>query len=826
LRLLAEGFLIYERVNPCFSCGRIDVRETSGKKGENFMASMRRKRLQTIIALSVFVVLLTTAELAKAVTLYGVTASNQLIRFDSATPNNVTVVGTITGLQSGENILGIDFRPATGQLYALGSTGRLYIINKTNASATLVAPLSVALNGTDFGFDFNPVPDRLRIVSNTGQNLRVNPNDGSTIVDGTLNPGTPSVTAAGYTNNFAGATSTTLYVIDTNTDQLLIQNPPNNGTLNPVGSLGVDASSANGFDIFAGDGIAYAALTVSGTTSLYTINLMTGAATLVGPIGSGSTSLRGLAADMGTTAGYMAFGVTMSNNLISFNTARPAIILSTLPITGLQTGENIVGIDFRPATGQLYALGSNSRLYIINPSTGAATFVASLSVALNGTDFGVDFNPVPDRLRVVSNTGQNLRINVADGSTIVDGTLNPGTPTVTAAAYTNSFPGATSTTLYVIDTGTDQLLIQNPPNNGTLNPVGPLGFNATNTNGFDISTGNNTALAVLQVGSTIGLYSINLANGSASFIGPVGNGMTALRGFAVVSGSTASGSIASALDFDGDRRQDIAIFRPSNNNWFILRSSTGNFFGFPFGLSSDILTPGDYDGDGRSDVAVFRPSEGRWYILRSSDNQVITAQFGLSGDQPVQRDYDGDGKTDLAVARNVSGSKIWYILNSSNNSIRIEQFGLSTDVVVPGDYDGDGRFDIAVRRGSGSSQAIYYMLQSTAGFAARQFGLGSDIMVPGDYDGDGRTDLAVVRPGTNWIWYVLLSSNNSLLAVQLGGQGQTPAQADYDGDGRTDIASFDPASAAFYYIRSSNGSLTIQPFGQSGDIPVASHNVF
>lgn len=762
----------------------------------------------------------------KAVTLFGVNASNQLIRFDSTTPNNVTVIGNITGLQSGESILGIDFRPATGQLYALGSTGRLYIINKANAVATLAATLSVSLNGTDFGFDFNPVPDRLRIVSNTGQNLRVNPNDGSTIVDGALNPGSPSVTAAGYTNNFAGATSTTLYVIDTGSDRLLIQNPPNNGTLVDVGPLGVDATSANGFDIFAGDGIAYAALTVAGSTGLYTINLSTGAATLVGSIGDGMMSLRGLAADMGVVSGFSAVGVTTTNNLIFFNTARPAVITKTLSITGLQSGENILGIDFRPADGMLYALGSNSRLYRINLNTGVASLVAPLSVMINGTDFGFDFNPVPDRLRIVSNTGQNLRVNPNDGSTIADNPLNPGSPSVTAAGYTNSFPGATTTTLYVIDTGSDRLQIQNPPNNGTLNDVGPLGFNATGVNGFDISVGNNTAYAVFQVGTTTGLYSINLSNGNASFIGPVGSGVTALRGFAVLPGSLASGGVTPSLDFDGDRRQDIANFRPSNNNWIILRSSTGNFSGFPFGTTGDILVPGDYDGDGSSDVAIFRPSEGNWYILQSSNNQLLTVKFGISGDRPVARDYDGDGRTDIAVVRSESGGLVWYILNSSNNSLRMERFGLSTDALAPGDYDGDGRFDIAVRRGTGTQQAIYYILGSTVGFSAFQFGIGNDIIVPGDYDGDGRTDLAVIRRGTNWIWYILRSSDSSLLSVQFGTDGQIPVQADYNGDGRTDIAVFNPADASYYYVRSSDNATVIQPFGQSSDVPVARHNVF
>src|SRR5215204_2232948 len=91
-----------------------------------------------------------------AATLYGVTTGNSLMRFDSATPGTVTTVGAITGLQGGENVLGIDFRPATGQLFALGSNSRLYTIDKTTGAATFVATLSTALSGTEFGVDFNP----------------------------------------------------------------------------------------------------------------------------------------------------------------------------------------------------------------------------------------------------------------------------------------------------------------------------------------------------------------------------------------------------------------------------------------------------------------------------------------------------------------------------------------------------------------------------------------------------------------------------------------------------------------------------------------------
>jgi hypothetical protein len=149
-----------------------------------------------------------------------------------------------------------------------------------------VASLSIPLSGTSFGFDFNPVPDRIRIISNTGQNLRVNPVDGVAINDGAINPAPASVTAAAYTNNFAGTTTTTLYVIDTNNDMLFIQNPPNNGTLTSGKSIGVDVSASNGFDIGGTSNMAYGLFTSGGQTKLYRVDLMSGMAVATGDFAS------------------------------------------------------------------------------------------------------------------------------------------------------------------------------------------------------------------------------------------------------------------------------------------------------------------------------------------------------------------------------------------------------------------------------------------------------------------------------------------------------------------------------------------------------------
>ena len=180
----------------------------------------------------------------------------------------------------------------------------------------------------------------------------------------------------------------------------------------------------------------------------------------------------------------------------------------------------LLGIDIRPADGQLYALASSGRLYTLNASTGVATLKATLRAAagdaftaLAGTSFGLDFNPVADRLRVVSNTGQNLRINVDTGDTLTDGAIKPatGTASVSAAAYTNSFAGTTSTVLYDLDAGTGLLHLQDPPNAGGLAAGVALGVTPGAVNGFDIDARNNTGYAALTVAGVPALYTINLA---------------------------------------------------------------------------------------------------------------------------------------------------------------------------------------------------------------------------------------------------------------------------------------------------------------------------
>jgi hypothetical protein len=356
---------------------------------------------------------------ASADTLWGVTSTGDLITFDSATPGTVITTVPITGLQTGETLLGIDQRPATGQLYGLGSTSRLYVIDTATGVATAVGSTPFpALDGTAFGFDFNPTVDAIRVVSNNEQNFRLSPNTGALVGSDTALSPAGSVVASAYVNNFAGTTTTTLYGIDSAADTLVLQGginqvpSPNGGVITPVGALGVDTSDNVGFDI-ASNNTAFAALNVAGVAQLYTINLNTGAATLVGSIDDGTVAITALAVQ--SPVAVTLYGVTPTNALISFNSAAPGTILSTVGISGLQVGESVLGIDARPATGQIYALGSSGRIYTIEPASGQALQIG-VPIALNGSEFGVDFNPTVDRLRIISNAEQNLRVNPDTGA--------------------------------------------------------------------------------------------------------------------------------------------------------------------------------------------------------------------------------------------------------------------------------------------------------------------------------------------------------------------------------------------------------------------------
>jgi hypothetical protein len=495
------------------------------------------------------------------------TVSNRLISFDRASPATIRTNVLVTGLQSGENLVGIDMRPADGMLYGVGSTGRLYTLDPVTGAATNKSRLAAdaadttdaftALAGTNFGVDFNPMADRLRIVSNTGQSLRINVDTGATTTDGSINGGAANtaISASAYTNSFAGTGSTTLYGIDAVNNTLYTQNPPNNGTLaNPV-PLGIVAGAVNGFDIDARTNMGYMVATVGGARNLYGVNLAatTAPATLVGALGV-TEDIRGIALRAAQTP--VVLGLTDDNRLVGFKVGTPNTLDTNVTISGLAPGELVLGIDVRPRDNMLYGLTSTARLITIDPTTGVATVKATLAAdstdttlpytAIAGTAFAVDFNPVADRLRVISNSGQNLRINVDTGATTTDGVINRAgaAPSVAAAAYTNSILNATTTQLFDVDSTSSVLALQNPPNDGTLVNVGPLGVTIAGDGGMDIAGGaNGLVLAALRTtaGGPTSLYRVDITTGAGTLIGGaanpaasrIGSGMPGVKDIAI-----------------------------------------------------------------------------------------------------------------------------------------------------------------------------------------------------------------------------------------------------------------------------------------------------
>ncbi|KQW43926.1 hypothetical protein ASC77_21255 [Nocardioides sp. Root1257] len=550
-----------------------------------------------------------TAHAAPADMAYALSGST-LLSFDLADPQDID--GTpLTGLTSGETLIGLDVRPQNGELYALGvnataNTGTVYVVHPQTGFAAVVGTAGSVAFTTDgvtavdlpdpavvgYGFDVNPAVDRIRVAAG-GLTFRANPNDGAPVdgnngggatsgtnPDGPISGGTTTIDASAYTNDVANNGGiTTLYTLDSSSNSLYIQNPPNAGTQTSatavtLGGSPLDFSGISGFDIPSGvnasssnaavtSGSGYAALTVAGSTSLYSIDLVSGAATLVGAVGNGVFPVQGLAIQRDPDEGLPAIVLDQAgSNLVRFSTATPGTTTTQAIGTGsLVAGETLVAIAWRPQTGQLLALGVNASadtgtLYRLDPQTGGLTSLGSSLVAWAGTDlpnptvigYGMDVNPAVDRVRVTAGSGLNGRVNPASGAAVGVVPDSATSQPLTGVSYTNAYGGELTgrpTTLYGVDPDANEIVVVNPPNNGTAtlpHPVtlggSPLDFDALL--GFDIPEGvtvdtsnaaaTGSAYAVLTVSGTTGLYTIDLATGAATNAGPL---LTTARGLAV-----------------------------------------------------------------------------------------------------------------------------------------------------------------------------------------------------------------------------------------------------------------------------------------------------
>jgi hypothetical protein len=571
-------------------------------------------------------------------------AGLNLVSFDLVSPNIAATSIPVVGLTPGEGLVGLDFRPVNGLLYALGidataDTGTLYVLSPQTGVLGVVGTFSGVgdLPPGGYGFDFNPGVDRIRVTTDTGLNFRLNPNTGALAG---LDTGIPAndISGAAYTNNRPdNGNITTLYTLDALTNVLNVQNPANAGTQISVGPLGVDFTDANGFDIPLGvdaaamgapvtAGSGFALLAASGPISLYSVNLATGAATLVGAFLDGVTPTVGLAIQ-NSLAGIPTVALSADGaSLFRFDTATPATTF-TAAVSGVDPGETLVGIDYRPATGQLYGLGVNDAtdtgtLYRLDQA-GLATAIGAVgsialvsggggAVDLPAGGYGIDFNPTVDRIRITTESGLNFRINPdtgvpvdGDGGTAginPDGAINglpAGSTGVSATAYTNSFgqlPGG-PTTQYTLDSVSDSLSIQNPPNVGTQTVPHTITLNGvrldfTSVSGFDIpssvvvtasgSVAAHFGLAALTVAGVTGLYAVNLTTGAAVDLGAIGTGTAGLAGLALgappaVRAGTAGND--SFVAFGGTERIDASAGVDTVTFGFSLTDATVTYAG-------------------------------------------------------------------------------------------------------------------------------------------------------------------------------------------------------------------------------------------------------
>jgi hypothetical protein len=342
------------------------------------------------------------------------------------------------------------------------------------------------------------------------------------------------------------------------------------------------------------------------------------------------TAAGALAVPGAASAAEAFYGVTQDNRLVTFQSDNVTNVAPSHAITGLPGGEKIVGLDVRPLNGQLYALGATSRLYVINPRTGAARQVGATPFipALAGASFGFDFNPTVDRIRVTSDAEQNLRLNPDDGTvTGVDTNLayapgDPGAgtnPNVGGSAYTNSFAGATSTTLFDIDNARHALVTQNPPNDGTLTTVGALGTN-NNAVAFDIGEGNVGYAVLNGEQNRQNLFRIDLTNGHATqatnfFIGS-DQPLTGLAAAGTVPDDNTAPNESIALSSTQLRERLLAVgVRMSVAcNEACTATAAVTFAGRPSGLNGAVVS----GGPGRSTLTVALNQRTRDAIRRAN----------------------------------------------------------------------------------------------------------------------------------------------------------------------------------------------------------------
>ena len=488
-------------------------------------------------------------------------------------------------------------------------------------------------------------------------------------------------------------------------------------------------------------------------------------------------------------------GLTTTGNLVTFDSATPGTIGSNVAVTGLQPAESLVGIDYRPANGQLVGVGSTSRLYLLNPTTGVATQIGTnqFTPSLSGSSFDIDFNPAVDKIRLVSNTGQNLRLNADTGAVVgTDATLSydaatydavvggaAPAPQIVAEAYTkNADPatGKTVTTLYAIDSNTDLLSTQGAaegdttppigpngsPNNGVLFAVGALGFDAGTLTGFDIEAATDKAFVV--TGNK--LYTLNLASGSGTPLGTIGGGLSLADvtvGPPVAGPGTISFSAATATFLDSRAPVAVTVTRsggtatPATVNFATADGTalanadyapTSGTLTFAPGQTTQTIflsLPGGPAAVSAAKTFGLTLSAPGGATLGATPTVTVTVPAVTATQSPATRFFAtgaGQGGTpQVNVYNAVTGASLF-------NFTPFESTFTGGVTVATGDVNGDGTDDIVVGTGVGGGPRVVVIDGATRGTIANFFAYepsftGGVNVATGDVDGDGFADVLI-----------------------------------------------------------------------------------